>query len=61
MITLKCPNCNSIIDVRSNNGNNICRNCLNNHGKSFIMVESSNNSKPRNIGDGFFELPNKGE
>jgi hypothetical protein len=55
MQEVKCPNCNTVLEVRSTVEKVICKKCLLNLGKQFIMVETEYSSKYKNLGDGFFE------
>lgn len=55
MKELTCPNCNTIIHVNDSVRDVICERCLASTGKTFIMIESSDIKKAKNLGDGFFE------
>lgn len=55
MIDIQCPNCNTILNVQHNKALVVCKKCLVETGKKFIMVESEDSPKIRNLGDGFFE------
>lgn len=55
MIDIQCPNCNAVLNVQHNRVAVVCKKCLVETGKKFIMVESETNPKYRNLGDGFFE------
>lgn len=55
MKELKCPNCDTVIQVNDTARDVICERCLASTGKQFIMSESPDIGKYRNIGDGFFE------
>lgn len=57
MIELVCPNCKRSIRVKEGGGEQICPKCLESYGVSYIMVESKNVKKPRNLGGGLFENP----
>ena len=55
MKEVKCPNCDTIVEVSSTAEKVFCPNCLANHQKQFIMIESDSNRSFRYMGDGFFE------
>lgn len=54
MSEIQCPNCETVLEVKTNKAQIICKKCLESTGKRFIMVESSNNDNITNLGDGFF-------
>lgn len=55
MKEVKCPNCGLIINVKDTARDVICNKCLETTGKTFIMVESTDDNKYRYLGDGLFE------
>jgi hypothetical protein len=55
MIDLQCPNCSTILTVSRNKEQIVCKKCLLETGKKFIMIESESNPKYKNLGDGFFQ------
>lgn len=53
MIELKCPQCNTVIEVTHNKDRVFCPKCIQNLNKQFVMLETS--SQPYvNFGDGLF-------
>lgn len=54
MIEIKCPRCDTVLEVTNNKEPVVCQKCLNETGKRFIMVESEE-TEVINLGDGFFE------
>jgi len=57
MKELYCPNCKRTITVKPGIKEQICPKCLEDHGVSYIMVESKKSKTPRNLGGGLFEIP----
>ena len=54
MSEIKCPNCNSVLDVNNKATKVVCKKCLQETGKRFIMIETNSNQDIQNLGDGFF-------
>ena len=54
MIQIKCPNCNTILEVSNNKTQTACPKCINDFGKHFIMLETED-CKFKNLGDGLFK------
>lgn len=52
---LECPNCNTILTGQKNKENVVCKKCLDETGKRFIMIETKTGQEYENLGDGFFE------
>lgn len=55
MKEIKCPNCGLTINVKDTAKDVVCNKCLELTGKTFIMIESSDNDNYRYLGDGLFE------
>ena len=55
MFTLECPNCSTFLTDQRNKERVVCKKCLEATGKRFIMIESSDTPKHKNMGDGFFQ------
>jgi len=55
MIDLHCPNCSTVFGVVQNKVPVVCKKCLVETGKRFIMVENETSPKYKNLGDGFFQ------
>ena len=58
MKEVKCPNCETVVEVSHNAEKVICPNCLANHQKQYIMIESDSTKNFRYLGEGFFESNN---
>jgi len=55
MSEIKCPNCSGVLNVNGKSKNRvICQKCLQETGKTFIMIETKSNQDIQNLGDGFF-------
>jgi hypothetical protein len=55
MIDIRCPNCSTILNVGKNKEAVVCKKCLLETGKKFIMIEEESSPKFKNLGDGFFQ------
>lgn len=53
MIEIKCPDCNTVLEVQKNNKPIFCPNCLKNKHSKILMVETSHGIY-ENFGDGLF-------
>lgn len=51
----KCPNCDSVVEIKDSHKLIACPKCLHTTGKRFIMVETKSSPKVENMGDGFFQ------
>jgi DNA-directed RNA polymerase subunit RPC12/RpoP len=55
MNEFKCPNCNTVIEIQAKTVAVVCKKCLHDTGKRFIMTETNSTQKYDDMGDGFFQ------
>lgn len=55
MNELQCPNCNTILTGQKSKEKVVCKKCLETLGKRFIMTETNESARYKNMGDGFFQ------
>ncbi len=55
MNELQCPNCNTVLTGQKNKEMVVCKKCLETTGKRFIMTETTDSLRYKNLGDGFFQ------